>query len=245
MNITRNLIVAVLMTVVTTVLLGVVYPLVITGLAQAIFPDQANGQLIEQDGKVVGSRHHRSGVLVARLLSLAAVGGRHRLRRRQLGRHQPGTDEQEADRCREGGRRGCAEGESRDAGADRSRHLVGVRARPAHLAGGGRVPGAADCPRAHDLRSGRASSRGGEHGRTSARLLRRARRQRPGAQSRARSRIPEEEPEPVTDDRARHPPSPSRCSPRPSRMPRRDCGCTSAPRRASGRATRCSRTSTS
>ena len=56
MNITRNLIVAVLMTVVTTVLLGVVYPLVVTGLAQAIFPDKANGQLIEQNGKVVGSR---------------------------------------------------------------------------------------------------------------------------------------------------------------------------------------------
>jgi K+-transporting ATPase ATPase C chain len=56
MNITRNLIVAVLMTVVTTVLLGVVYPLVITGVAQVIFPDQANGQLIERDGKVIGSR---------------------------------------------------------------------------------------------------------------------------------------------------------------------------------------------
>jgi len=56
MNITRNLLVAVLMTVVTTVLLGVVYPLVITGLAQVIFPDQANGQLMTQDGKVVGSR---------------------------------------------------------------------------------------------------------------------------------------------------------------------------------------------
>ena len=51
MNITRNLIVALLMTVVTTVLLGVVYPLVITGLAQVIFPDKANGQLIEQNGK--------------------------------------------------------------------------------------------------------------------------------------------------------------------------------------------------
>ena len=56
MNITRNLIVAVLMTLVTTVLLGVVYPLVITGLAQAIFPDKANGQLIEENGRVVGSR---------------------------------------------------------------------------------------------------------------------------------------------------------------------------------------------
>ena len=56
MNITRNLIVALLMTVVTTVLFGVVYPLVVTGLAQTLFRDKANGQLIEQHGKVVGSR---------------------------------------------------------------------------------------------------------------------------------------------------------------------------------------------
>ena len=56
MNITRNLVVAVLMTLVTTVLLGLVYPLVVTGLAQVLFPDQANGQLIERDGKVIGSR---------------------------------------------------------------------------------------------------------------------------------------------------------------------------------------------
>ena len=56
MNIARNLIVAVLMTIVTTVLLGVIYPLAITGIAQLAFPDQANGQLIEQNGKVVGSR---------------------------------------------------------------------------------------------------------------------------------------------------------------------------------------------
>ena len=44
------------MTVVTTVLFGVVYPLVVTGLAQVMFPDKANGQLIEQNGKVIGSR---------------------------------------------------------------------------------------------------------------------------------------------------------------------------------------------
>jgi K+-transporting ATPase ATPase C chain len=56
MNLTRNLTVAVLMTAVTTVILGVAYPLVVTGLAQVLFPDQANGQLVERDGVVVGSR---------------------------------------------------------------------------------------------------------------------------------------------------------------------------------------------
>jgi len=52
----RNLISAILMTVVTTILLGVVYPLVVTGLAQVIFPGKANGQLIVRDGKLIGSR---------------------------------------------------------------------------------------------------------------------------------------------------------------------------------------------
>jgi len=56
MNISRNLLIAVLMTLVTTVLLGIVYPLIVTGLAQAIFPDKANGQLIQRDGRIVGSR---------------------------------------------------------------------------------------------------------------------------------------------------------------------------------------------
>jgi potassium-transporting ATPase KdpC subunit len=52
----EHLRVAFLMTVVTTVLLGLAYPLAITGLAQALFPDKANGQLIRRDGRVVGSR---------------------------------------------------------------------------------------------------------------------------------------------------------------------------------------------
>ena len=56
MNIMRNLFAAVLMTIVTTVLLGIVYPLAITAIAQVAFPDQANGQLIERHGTVVGSR---------------------------------------------------------------------------------------------------------------------------------------------------------------------------------------------
>lgn len=56
MYIARNLVVAVLMTVVTTVLLGIVYPLVVTGIAQAAFPEKANGQLIVRDGRIIGSR---------------------------------------------------------------------------------------------------------------------------------------------------------------------------------------------
>jgi len=53
----KNLLTAGLMTIVTTVLLGLIYPLVITGLAQVIFPDQANGQLIRRgDGTIIGSR---------------------------------------------------------------------------------------------------------------------------------------------------------------------------------------------
>jgi K+-transporting ATPase ATPase C chain len=56
MNLTRNLVVAVLMTIVTTIILGLIYALAVTGLAQVLFPDKANGQLIEQNGKVVGSR---------------------------------------------------------------------------------------------------------------------------------------------------------------------------------------------
>ena len=53
----KNLLTAILMTIVTTILLGLIYPLLVTGLAQAIFPDQANGQLIRRaDGAIIGSR---------------------------------------------------------------------------------------------------------------------------------------------------------------------------------------------
>jgi K+-transporting ATPase ATPase C chain len=56
MNTTRNLVIAILMTIVTTLLLGVAYPLAITAIAQIAFADQANGQLVERNGTVIGSR---------------------------------------------------------------------------------------------------------------------------------------------------------------------------------------------
>jgi potassium-transporting ATPase KdpC subunit len=52
----KNLLIAVWFTLVTTVIFGVLYPLAITGVAQVFFPDRANGQLIEKNGKIVGSR---------------------------------------------------------------------------------------------------------------------------------------------------------------------------------------------
>jgi K+-transporting ATPase ATPase C chain len=56
MNLARLARTAVLMTTLLVVVVGVVYPLVVTGAAQVLFPDRANGQLIVRDGRVIGSR---------------------------------------------------------------------------------------------------------------------------------------------------------------------------------------------
>lgn len=52
----KNITISVLMTIVTTVLLGLIYPLAMTAISQLLFRDKANGQLIVRDGNVIGSR---------------------------------------------------------------------------------------------------------------------------------------------------------------------------------------------
>jgi K+-transporting ATPase ATPase C chain len=52
----KNLLISLWFTLVTTVMFGLLYPLVVTALSQVLFPDRANGQLIEKNGKIVGSR---------------------------------------------------------------------------------------------------------------------------------------------------------------------------------------------
>lgn len=52
----KNLITAVLMTIATTILLGIIYPLFVTALAQLFFRDKANGEIVQRNGQAIGSR---------------------------------------------------------------------------------------------------------------------------------------------------------------------------------------------
>ncbi len=63
---TRHLNVALRMTLVTAVLLGMIYPLAITGIAQVVFPGAADGSLVRADGRLVGSSLIAQGFTGAR-----------------------------------------------------------------------------------------------------------------------------------------------------------------------------------
>ncbi len=69
----KNLITAILMTLATTVLFGLLFPLLITGLAQVLFPRQANGELLTRNGRIVGSQLDRPIIFFARIFSFASL----------------------------------------------------------------------------------------------------------------------------------------------------------------------------
>ncbi len=106
----KNLVIAFWFTLVTTVMFGILYPLAVTGLAQVLFPKQANGQLIENNGKIVGSRI--IGQTFTQPGYFAAVQRWHGLRCDCEQRLQPGADKQDADRPSEDRRTKSPSGKS-------------------------------------------------------------------------------------------------------------------------------------
>ena len=56
MNLLKHIYPAVALTIVLTVLLGIIYPFMMTGLSELLFKERARGSLIEREGKVIGSR---------------------------------------------------------------------------------------------------------------------------------------------------------------------------------------------
>jgi K+-transporting ATPase ATPase C chain len=63
---TRYLGTAIRMTILTAILLGLIYPLAITGIAQVLFPGAANGSLVKVSGRVVGSSLIAQGFTAAK-----------------------------------------------------------------------------------------------------------------------------------------------------------------------------------
>ena len=121
----KELVVALRMTVATLVLTGLVYPLLVTGVAQVVFPWRANGSLVSAEGRVVGSELIGQGFKSPAYFQSAALGGgRGRLRRRELLGLEPRPDVAEAARPRRRRRRAPAGGEPAGAGrgAGRARH---------------------------------------------------------------------------------------------------------------------------
>ena len=143
--------------VLMTLLTGVLYPLVITGLAQWWWPDAAHGSLISRDGVVIGSR------LIAQAFARRATFIREPRRRapdtmRGEQRQQPWADQPGPDRRGQRTRRRCDEGQP-GSGAGRPRDRFGKRIGPAPLASGGRLASATRCRGTRRVRGCDSSAR--------------------------------------------------------------------------------------
>ena len=154
----KELLVALRMTVVTLVLTGLAYPLLVTAVARVAFPVQAAGSLVDprRPGRRLGA--DRPGVHEARLLPAPALGRGQRLRRGGLVRLEPRPDVAEAAGPGGGGRRAAAAGEPAGPGpgAARARDHVRQRPRPAREPRGRALAGAAGGRRARRRRRPRS-----------------------------------------------------------------------------------------
>ena len=171
-NMKRDIISSAIGIVVLTLLLGILYPLVVTGVSQVAFPGNANGQKVYVDGKLVGSkiigqqfadpgrqerqaagRQERQPGHHARpaLLPEPAVGDRPARQRRRVDVLQP-RPEQRGDRAGDrgqhqglpGAREAVRPRPHRREGPGRRRQHVRLRGRPRHLGRQRRHPGAPD-----------------------------------------------------------------------------------------------------
>ena len=134
-GVVRQILVATIFTIMTTAVFGIGYPLVVTGLAQMLFPDQANGSLIERDGKAVGSRLIGQPFAGAGYFwSRPSAAGKGYDATASGGSNLGPTNATLIERVRD---RACAArgDQSWHASARRARHDVGIRARPASLPG--------------------------------------------------------------------------------------------------------------
>ena len=155
----KNLITAVLMTVVTTVLFGLLFPLLITGLAQVLFPKQGERRTAYAEWQGRGIAIDRTVVFFAGIFSLAAFERGNGLRCGQLQRIESWADESNAN-CASAGRCGPTAGrESRRADPNGFADDFGFGAGSSHFAGGGGISGATDRERARAERG--CSSRSG------------------------------------------------------------------------------------